>query len=436
MGMQILLHRTLRSELERNMKERGYTISKTAELSGMNPGNLSGILNGNPPRAITIRQLDVLAKVFGYEQGWLYELYPEECISEGKVSRPRLIPYLVRCAEIGRQDCIEIVSSYLLENPKNLVILFSVAEQLFESGKKREALPFYEVIIDNEKDSYSDHFVISHYRVFRIKLGTNSEENLQATTRFAPYRKRLPENHQLDSLLQLTKASYSLQKFRDTEKYADELQELATLIYNDQIDRKKKGRTISPLRTEHHLVVYYGQGYLMKGLALSTQGQYEESIPYIHKYMDLGFFEILDDLGKQEVEKFRYWGQLNLYSTNLMIGKEKSLSQYVEFLENHPEEIFPGLLTILRIANQHGYDVDWVLDHFSKNIKESTNSDFIDMGRHIRFRKELALYFLKRGKVTEGIQETLKCLQLSDKGREYKNFKTCAESLLETLEKI
>ncbi|WP_051541284.1 helix-turn-helix domain-containing protein [Caldalkalibacillus mannanilyticus] len=160
------MHRTLRSEIEKNMKERGYTISKTAELAGMNPGNLSGILNGNPPRAITIRQLDTLAQVFGYEQGWLYELYPEECVSEGKISRPRLIPYLVRCAELDRQDCIEMVSSHLLENPKNLVILFSVAEQLFESGKKRKALPFYEVIIDNEKDSYSDHFVISTIEYF------------------------------------------------------------------------------------------------------------------------------------------------------------------------------------------------------------------------------------------------------------------------------
>ncbi|WP_429814506.1 helix-turn-helix domain-containing protein [Brevibacillus porteri] len=71
------MHRSLRSEIEQNRKKHGYTLSKLGELTGINPGSLSEILNGNPPRAITIGQLDALAKVFGHDSGWLYELYPE-----------------------------------------------------------------------------------------------------------------------------------------------------------------------------------------------------------------------------------------------------------------------------------------------------------------------------------------------------------------------
>ncbi|WP_025027345.1 helix-turn-helix domain-containing protein [Caldalkalibacillus mannanilyticus] len=434
--LQAKLHRTLRSEIERNIKERGYSISKTAELSGMNPGNLSGILNGNPPRAITIRQLDALAKVFGYEQGWLYELYPEECISEGKVSRPRLIPYLVRCAEIGRQDCIEIVVSHLLENPKNLVILYSVAEQLFESGKKREALPFYEVIIDNEKDSYSDQFVISHYRVFRIKLGENLEKNWQAAVSFAPYCQRLPEDYQLDALYQLTRVFYSIRKWDHLGEFADKLQELATTVYCEQLRQKKKEKRVPLLRIEHPLVSYYGKGHLLKGVALARKERYEEAIKCVEKYIDLSWFEILDDLGKQEVEKFRYWGEGNIYGLNLLMGKIEILEEYVEFLTRHPKEILPGLLGIVEAANKHDFNVDWVLNSFSENIKQfEENRTVVNMSQQNYFRNQLAIYLFRRGKLTEGINETIRCLDLSEKTKEYMNFKKCAEYLLESIDK-
>lgn len=83
-------HRSLRSEIERHLKERGYTLSKLGELTGINPGHVSEILNSNPPRAITISQLDAMGAAFEQAPGWLYELYEEECFSEGKVSRPRV----------------------------------------------------------------------------------------------------------------------------------------------------------------------------------------------------------------------------------------------------------------------------------------------------------------------------------------------------------
>jgi transcriptional regulator with XRE-family HTH domain len=161
MGLQKTIQRSLRSEIEHHMKERGYTLSKLGELTGINPGNLSDMLNRHPPRAITISQLDAMAMAFEQAPGWLYELYEEECFSEGKVSRPRVVPYLIRCAEIGRQDCIESVVSKLLENIKNVSILFSVAEQLFQSGMRKKSVPFYQLVIESEKDSHAEHFVLA-----------------------------------------------------------------------------------------------------------------------------------------------------------------------------------------------------------------------------------------------------------------------------------
>ncbi|WP_353057204.1 helix-turn-helix transcriptional regulator [Brevibacillus sp. MER 51] len=142
MRLQETLQRSLRSELYRLQKQNGYTLSKLGELSGINHGHLSDIVRGK--RFITIGQLDALAKVFGQPSGWLYDLYTSECFTKDKASRTRLLPYLIRCAEIGLHDSIQQVVSKLLDDRKNVGILFSVAEQLFANGKLIQSVPFYQ----------------------------------------------------------------------------------------------------------------------------------------------------------------------------------------------------------------------------------------------------------------------------------------------------
>jgi transcriptional regulator with XRE-family HTH domain len=426
MGLQKTIQRSLRSEIEHHMKERGYTLSKLGELTGINPGNLSDMLNRHPPRAITISQLDAMATAFEQAPGWLYELYEEECFSEGKVSRPRVVPYLIRCAEIGRQDCIESVVSKLLENIKNVSILFSVAEQLFQSGMRKESVPFYQFVIESEKDSHAEHFVLAQYRLFRALLGTNADENWKAVIRFEPYRKRLPENYQLDALLQLANACFTLHKWNEVERFADELRELATAVYHDEVRKRKSKGAADILETERHLVVYYGQGLLLKGVALQLQGRYEEATKCVHAYGDLGWFELLDDTAEREIEKFREWAQANMYTLHLLMGRTDLLSEYVNFLVNHPTEILAGLLTIVESANKFGFSVDDILEQFSNHIARFQDyKDPFNHTRHLHFRYHLAMYKFEKGRIAEGITETLRCLALSCMTKHQQEFQQC-----------
>ncbi len=420
------LQRSLRSEIERNLREKGYTLSKLGEITGINPGNLSEILNGNPPRPITIGQLDTMAAAFGHAPGWLYELYSEECLFDGKISRPRLIPFLVRCAEIGRQECIEAAVSKLLDNPKNVSILFTVAEKLFHSGKRKEAVPFYELVAENEKDSHSDQFVMSQYRLFRAAQGTDAEENWKAVIRFEPFRRRLPENFQLDALLQLANVCFTLHKWKEVEKYADELRELATKVYEEELRKWKGNETVEPLNTERHLVVYYGQGYLLKGVALQLQERYREAIPYVHVYADLGWFELIDEVAKTEIEKFRGWAKANVYTLELLTGNISVLAEYITFLINSPAEIPAGLLTIMEAANKYGFSIEDVLEQLSDHIDRLYDyQDPYNIARHFQFRYQKAMYEFRKGRITEGITETLRCLDLSDRINHQQEFKRC-----------
>ncbi|NRR03677.1 helix-turn-helix domain-containing protein [Brevibacillus sp. RS1.1] len=426
-GLQGTMHWSLRSEIERHRRECGYTLSKLGELTGINHGSLSEILNGNPPRAMTIGQLDALAAVFGREPGWLYELYTEECISEGRISRPRLIPYLVRCAEVGRKDCIEEVVPKLLDNPKNISTLFLVAEQLYESGKQKESVPFYQAVVDSEKDGHSDQFVMSQYRLFRAALGTNSEENGEAVIRFSPYRNRLPENYQLDALFQLARVCFALQKWKKSEQYADELRFLAETIYIHELDRLKRNKKREHLETERHFVFYYGIGHLFKGLALEMQGLYEQAKTYVQGYADLSWFELLDEVGHKEVEKFSVWAKANMYTLEVLSGNTSILEEYADYLDSLPtNEILAGLISIMKSANTYHFCVDEILERFSEHIASFDQfTEAIGLDRHLRFRYQAAFYEFSKGRIESGIDEALYCLSLADLVSRYEDALKC-----------
>ncbi|UIO42886.1 hypothetical protein LOY85_01650 [Brevibacillus brevis] len=132
-----------------------------------------------------------------------------------------------------------------------------MAEKLFTNGKRQESIPFYQLVIESEKDSHGDRFVMSQYRLFRaVQGGGDSEKKWKAVIRFHPYRKRLPENYQLDALLQLANACFTLHNWKEVERYADELRELATVIYNEEVQRWENDGVGGILETERHLVVF------------------------------------------------------------------------------------------------------------------------------------------------------------------------------------
>ncbi|RAP17461.1 hypothetical protein C2W64_00764 [Brevibacillus laterosporus] len=135
--------KTLRSEIERSMMLFGFNLTQLSKLADIDSGNLSTFLKKNRP--IPIQQLDRITKVFGYGEGWFYPLYVDECFSNEKVVRHKMVSYLIRCSELSKFDCLNLVIPRLLEDQKNIDIMFSVAESLFDKGKKKESAYFYQM---------------------------------------------------------------------------------------------------------------------------------------------------------------------------------------------------------------------------------------------------------------------------------------------------
>lgn len=423
---------TIRSEIEKNLSRSGHNLASFSKICGLNRGSLSAILHGNPPKPMSLGQVDAIIRAFGFPEGWLYPLYVEECFNEDKVSRRRVEPFLIRCAELGKQNCIDETINRLLECPKALDIIYSVADKLYNKGRIDESIYFYKVVTENESDSYSERLAISHYRIFRAILSiVDSDEKLHAVITFEPFRNRLPENMQLDGLLTLTQLCFDLRRFAKMEFFADELRTLANAVYREQL-RRSEDRRKEVLNTERPLVVYYGHGYLLKAISLTKQGRYEEAKKYTAGYADLGWFEMLSEEGRQAVEQFRLFAIGNGYTIEMLMGNVDVLPAYTDFLADHPGEILAGLITIMDAANRYRFAADRVLTRFSREMlrfegfQEPNNVD-----RVFRLYYQVAIYQINKKRYSTGVDYLLKSLELSIKQNNGKDFINCI-TLFET----
>ncbi|MDO3410145.1 DNA-binding protein [Saccharibacillus sp. CPCC 101409] len=410
---------TLRSEIEKGIAALGMNFSSFGELSGINRGIFSAILNGNPPKPISLNQMEAITRAFGKPAGWMFDLYIEECFYDGKPNRRRVEPFLIRCAELGLTDCIREVLNRLLEDLKHVSMIFDIGETLFTSGKKQESLIFYECVVENEKYNHAERLAVSYYRIFRAALGEDNEKNLRAAMRFEPFCGKLPDHHRLDGLLHLTHTYYSLGRWTETEIYADELHSFSQTVYQLEKQRMKNRSKYTPLPTERPLVVYYGQGFLMKEAVLVEHYQkLEEAKIYNQGYTDLSWFEGLNEKGHKEVEKFKIYASANAMNIEILKGNTNILPSFIDFLDSHPSERLPSLLIILQSANKYNFKINEVLFHFHDFLKEYEDvktqyNKRSSLNWYVNICFELATYYLNSRDFSFAINSALRSLEMA-----------------------
>lgn len=315
----------------------------------------------------------------------------------------------------------------LLEETQNIKLVFEVGERLFAEGKRKEALPYYECVVQNEaNDSLSNYyFALSVYRIFILKNSLDARENLRAAIQFEPVIKKLPEHYQLDAILKMLRIYFTLHMWDEVSQFADKLHTVASRIYHDQ-QQKRAHQLEVELAAELPLVYYYGFSYLAKSTALQKQGDYQAAKEFVTKYAELGWFNNLDEAGYEEVERFRLYAKANSYTLDLLSGKTEILPDYVDFLESNPEEVLPGMVTIMESANLHDMPVDDVLAKFSKQVLEFRDfEDHINKTHTFTFLYQLAIYCLKKSDYQNGLENTLQALELSHMLNNDSDFKKC-----------
>ncbi|MCM3703345.1 hypothetical protein [Paenibacillus macerans] len=147
-------------------------------------GTISSMLSGY--RQISIHNLDLITVGMGREEGSLYELYLEDCLLNLSLDWRRLGPFLRRCAELGKLDCIERLVQAVADHLAYVPVLFETAERFFREGKREAAALLYDCVAECERYQHSERLALSRYRLFTIGLGDDQEENMRVAVQFEP----------------------------------------------------------------------------------------------------------------------------------------------------------------------------------------------------------------------------------------------------------
>lgn len=214
----------------------------------------------------------------------------------------------------------------------------------------------------------------------------------------------LTDHHRLDKCIELLHLRFSQHAWEDILTIADHLHSLAETMYNEAQEASLR-KLPYLFKAERPLVFYYGFSYLAKGTALQKLGLYDQARECILKYSELGWFSGLDKIGWEEVERFKFFAKANLYTNDLLSGELSVLPEYVQFLEDNPEELLPGLVTIMETASLHSVNVDDLLERFSEKIEDFGNlEDATNRTHFFRFLYYRAVYYAKHQRYQDTVQ--------------------------------
>ncbi|RAW12296.1 transcriptional regulator [Paenibacillus taichungensis] len=405
---------TIRSFIEDYIRKQGYTLQYFADISGVNAGTLSAIIKGTRP--IAMAQLDLITQGMKLEEGHFYEIYGAECFVESAPHWRRLEPFLQRCAELDKLECIQRVIQQVTDDRSYISELFEMAEGMLKRGQKKAARMLYECVAECEKYQHSERLALCQYRIFTLSLGQDQHENLRAAVHFEPYINRLDEERQLDAIKDLANTYLALRYWDKLFSLSDELDQKTKILqsYTKKITDKSNRLTAYPL------FVYRAYSNLLKSSACERQGKYAEALHYTEIYGDLMKISEPDEEDQIYIDKFAGWTEANTYLYRLMMGDLNILPAYINFIENNETELLPAMINILEAANKFDNNIDDILYMYNARINseitqlkgytEQVNSDM-----YITFLLERTIYHLNRKQYTEGFKQLVYCLKESVK---------------------
>lgn len=393
---------TIRTELQHFMQASQWNINQLSKESGINPGTLSSLINGN--KIIAVDQLDRITEAMQLQPGHFYENYIQECLIGTPLNWRRMKPFLYRCANLAKLDCLEQVVSLLMDNLVYPPLLFDTAEDFFRDGKQQAALMLYENVAASEWKQHSERLALCQYRIFTITIGIDQAQNLQAALQFEPFVEKLEEFEQLDALKDLINAFRALRVWDKVAQLGELLGKKASILYymsNNPIKHKAE----QPNTLSRPLFTYIALSDLFLADVYAAIHEYDKSLVYTQRYADLSWVKETDELSLQWVQKFKEWAKANTYVNRLQSGDFSVLNEYISYMEPQEGEMLTALLNITHTANCHGHNIDDILRHYEPQItdllyKQQDSIIYKDQAaydRYVNLLFELAKYYLQRG---------------------------------------
>ncbi|MEK5252917.1 helix-turn-helix transcriptional regulator [Paenibacillus sp. FSL F4-0125] len=410
---------TIRAELADYLKKHGTTINQFSEVSKVNSGTISNIINGNRP--IAMQQLDRITEGMGLEEGIYYDLYVDECFVHSNPNWRRLRPFLYRCAELDKLDCIARVVGIMMDSLSYTLSLFDTAEDFFAQGKYEAAAMLYQSVAESEKYQHSERLALCQYRLFTIALGEDQDANLRAAVQFEGFVNRLDEVDQLDALKDLANTYSALRHWDKVKAIAKEMGNKATIQYHSKYERARKSKLQK--EPEIPLFSYIQYSYMLRSVVYRELGNYDRALHYVNLYMDMSWIREDTEEALQHINQCMEWARANIYLLRILKGDVTVLPEYVAYIEQREEEILSGLFKILQAANYYQFNVDDILLRFKQKKSDcrdhrlenrSYNQQILE-DRYTNLMAEIASYYIKRNEYEISIKYIMISLECSVK---------------------
>ncbi|WP_436373363.1 helix-turn-helix domain-containing protein [Cytobacillus sp. BC1816] len=382
-------------EIQKYMQLKNWNKTQLSKESGIHISEISRILNNRQP--LSLQNLDAITHALGLSEGLLYSYYIEECLNEGnRIDKRRSIQFLYKCAAEGRKKHFSNLIDLMLEEnsktfrKKNLLYIFSVAEELFQAGKGEQALPLYEVIIENDSDRFSENVAISYFRRFYIVRLTDKGQH--ALTHVLDQLAYMPIDIRKEAYMWIMADYYRREDWGQV------------LIYAEKLKKMEDGGE------------YYGRALMYKSFALTRLGaSLEEVLDLIKEYAHIN--EFFSDIAVG-----------NRFVALLDFGQLQYVDEYLSWLE-HRDDIYAGLPRILESyiqLNRLG-DSKRLIERFNHVIKDMAISKepWLKEKMYWDFRYAHALLQCKCNQFEKGLMDLLEVAATSNKIGNIERFKKC-----------
>jgi transcriptional regulator with XRE-family HTH domain len=389
------MNTALFQEIQKYMQKNKWNKTELSKRTGIHISEISRILNHK--QSLSLQNLDAITNALGLSEGAFYSYYVEECLNEGKhVDKRRSIQFLYKCAAEGHEKhYIELINLMLEENSKtirkkNLLNIYLVAEKLFQEGKGKQALPLYEVIIENESDRFSEIVAVSFFRKFYIIRMTDKGQH--ALSHVLDYLAYMPSENRKEAYLWIMADYYRREEWRKVLYYAEKLEQLVN-----------EGE-------------YFGRAIMYKSFALARLGaSLKEVLDLNNQYAQVNEFFADAAVG-------------NRYVALLDFGQLEYADDYLTWLENR-DDMYVGLPRIMEayIRLDRLEDAKKLMKKFNHVIDDMAVSKepWLKEKMYLDFLYANALFQCKSNQIEKGLNELLEVADSSIRIGNVERFKKC-----------
>lgn len=390
-------NRVIAERVQEAIEHSGLKKQHIAANIGVNYKDFCRWVAGGRP--FEIHALVDVSEMLGLPKDHFLKDFLRDCWDAPRDKPQRIKEFLIYTKVEKLNEYTTGMTDLLLESGKQLDILVAAGIDLEKRGLSNDALYFYDMVIDNERNRLAECLALSYYRRFMIVRDWDMDYAFEAATKLGEHVRSLPDDLLFEAYVNITAVFYVLDKWDHLIKYGNEVCGML------EMTKKENARLYAKF------MAHLGFAYRKKGL-FSEATETEEKCR---------------ELGDSQISR---WADMNACLTAIEAGQYDKTYELIEFMKKYREDAPNNLDHVLKaFHDQKNYrDMAWVLSLFPKELKcLFEKRDPYHSKKSIRVKCYIAELYFHDNRYTEAMDLLLESLATAKKLRLTNQVNECAD---------